>query len=184
VVAAQARLIAKWMSLGFIHGVMNTDNMAISGETIDYGPCAFMDGYDPDKVFSSIDRYGRYAYAAQPQVALWNLAQFASCLIPLIGEESAAVEAATVAINRFAALYEAEWLRLFGAKIGIATPRREDAALIHGLLSLMAAAGADFAALVAQTHGAHIVCKTDEQSGTTMTVSFRGETRPDSGPAA
>jgi uncharacterized protein YdiU (UPF0061 family) len=144
VVSAQARLIARWMSLGFIHGVMNTDNMAISGETIDYGPCAFMDGHDPRKVFSSIDQFGRYAYANQPQIALWNLAQFASCLIPLMGEEARAVEDATLSINRFAAQYEAEWLRLFGAKIGIAAARPEDADLIQRLLSVMAAEGADF----------------------------------------
>ena len=144
VVAAQARLIAGWMSLGFIHGVMNTDNMAISGETIDYGPCAFMDGYDPDKVFSSIDQFGRYAYANQPQIALWNLAQFASCLIPLIGEEAQAIAAATVVINRFRDHYEAAWLRLFGAKIGIAEPQPGDGDLIRRLLSVMAAEGADF----------------------------------------
>jgi serine/tyrosine/threonine adenylyltransferase len=144
VVAAQARLIARWMSLGFIHGVMNTDNMAVSGETIDYGPCAFIDGYDPNKVFSSIDQSGRYAYANQPQIALWNLAQFASCLIPLMGDETRAVEDATAAINRFQAIYEAEWLRLFGAKIGIAEAGAEDAALIQELLTLMAAEGADF----------------------------------------
>ena len=85
VVAAQAETIAQWMALGFIHGVMNTDNMAISGETIDYGPCAFMDVYHPDTVFSSIDRTGRYAWANQPQIAVWNLAQFATCRIPLMG---------------------------------------------------------------------------------------------------
>lgn len=144
VVAAQARLIARWMSLGFIHGVMNTDNMAVSGETIDYGPCAFMDGYDPKKVFSSIDQHGRYAYGNQPQVALWNLAQFASCLIPLMGDEAEAIEAATASINRFADIYQAEWLRLFGRKIGIEAAGEEDAGLIHGLLNAMAAQGADF----------------------------------------
>src|SRR5690606_36997243 len=99
VTAAQARLVARWMSLGFIHGVMNTDNMAVSGETIDYGPCAFMDAYDPAKVFSSIDQFGRYAYGNQPRIALWNLAQLASCLLPLMGEEGPAIEAATEAIN-------------------------------------------------------------------------------------
>ncbi|MBC7142493.1 MAG: YdiU family protein, partial [Rhodobacteraceae bacterium] len=144
VVAAQARLIARWMSLGFIHGVMNTDNMAISGETIDYGPCAFMDAYHPAKVFSSIDQSGRYAYANQPQIALWNLAQFASCLLPLMGEEGPAVEAATEAINRLPDIYQAEWLRLFGAKIGLADPRAEDAALIEALLTRMAKGRADF----------------------------------------
>jgi serine/tyrosine/threonine adenylyltransferase len=144
VVAAQARLIARWMSLGFIHGVMNTDNMAVSGETIDYGPCAYMDGYDPKKVFSSIDQHGRYAYANQPQVALWNLAQFASCLVPLMGEETQAIETATASINHFADIYEAEWLKLFGMKIGIEAAGEEDAGLIQGLLNAMAAEGADF----------------------------------------
>lgn len=144
VMAAQARLIARWMSLGFIHGVMNTDNMAVSGETIDYGPCAFMDAYNPAKVFSSIDAQGRYAYQNQPNVALWNLAQFASSLLPLMGEEAPAIEALTERLNRFPSLYEAEWLSLFGAKIGIATPTDADAGLAEDLLTLMAAQGADF----------------------------------------
>ncbi len=144
VTAAQARLIARWMSLGFIHGVMNTDNMAVSGETIDYGPCAFMDGYDPGKVFSSIDQTGRYAYGNQPQVALWNLAQFASCLLPLIGDGAGAVEEATAAIDTFRDIYHAEWLALFRAKIGISTPDDGDRELIEALLVRMAAQGADF----------------------------------------
>jgi uncharacterized protein YdiU (UPF0061 family) len=144
VMAAQARLIARWMSLGFIHGVMNTDNMAVSGETIDYGPCAFMDDYQPGKVFSSIDAQGRYAYGNQPNIALWNLAQFASCLLPLMGEEAPAIEALTACLNRFPALYEGEWLALFGAKIGLAAPGDADAALIERLLDLMAAGHADF----------------------------------------
>lgn len=140
----QARLIARWMSLGFIHGVMNTDNMALSGETIDYGPCAFMDGYDPKKVFSSIDQSGRYAYENQPNIALWNLAQLASCLLPLMGEETPAIEALTARLNQFPDLYGAEWLRLFRAKIGITTPDDGDAELIETLLARMAAQGADF----------------------------------------
>lgn len=144
VVAAQARLIARWMAVGFIHGVMNTDNMAVSGETIDYGPCAFMDGYNPAKVFSSIDSFGRYAYEAQPQIAVWNLAQFATCLLPLMGGREAAVEAATEAIHGFVPLYEAEWLRLFGAKIGLAAPTGADRALIDTLLARMALQRADF----------------------------------------
>ena len=142
--AAQARLIARWMSLGFIHGVMNTDNMAVSGETLDYGPCAFMDGYNPAKVFSSIDQQGRYAYQNQPNVALWNLAQLASSLLPLMGAEEPAIAALTEALNRFPGLYEGEWLRLFGAKIGIAAPTDADAGLAESLLNLMAAQGADF----------------------------------------
>jgi serine/tyrosine/threonine adenylyltransferase len=132
------------MALGFIHGVMNTDNMAVSGETIDYGPCAFIDAYDPKKVFSSIDQFGRYAYANQPNIALWNLAQFASCLLPLIGEEAAAVEAATDSLNRFAEIYEAEWLTLFRAKIGISGADDGDAELIETLLTRMTLQGADF----------------------------------------
>ena len=142
VVAAQAETIAAWMALGFIHGVMNTDNMAISGETIDYGPCAFMDAYHPQTVFSSIDRQGRYAWANQPQIAVWNLAQFATCLIPLMGEEGPAVEAATASVHRFAPLYQAAWLRRFGDKLGIeGEPNRP---LIERLLTLMAEGRADF----------------------------------------
>ncbi|MDV7269569.1 YdiU family protein [Thioclava sp. A2] len=144
VVAAQARLIARWLSVGFIHGVMNTDNMSISGETIDYGPCAFMDHYHPSKVFSSIDAYGRYAYGAQPQIAAWNLAQFASCLLPLMGEREAAIEAATITIGGFTEVFQAEWLALFGRKIGITAPRPEDRALIEDLLNRMAVERADF----------------------------------------
>ena len=144
VIAAQARLIARWMSLGFIHGVMNTDNMAISGETIDYGPCAFLDAYHPAKVFSSIDHGGRYAYGNQPNVALWNLAQFGSCLVPLFDSEHVAVEALTESLNRFPALYEGEWLRLFRAKLGISTQDPGDSALIEALLATMAAQQADF----------------------------------------
>ena len=140
----QARLIARWMSLGFIHGVMNTDNMAVSGETIDYGPCAFMDGYDPKKVFSSIDQFGRYAYDNQPNIALWNLAQLASCLLPLMGEEAPAIERLTAILNRFPAIYEGEWLGLFRAKIGLATADPGDAELIETLLARMAGQRADF----------------------------------------
>ncbi len=144
VVAAQASLIAHWMSLGFIHGVMNTDNMAVSGETIDYGPCAFIDGYHPDTVFSSIDQHGRYAYSNQPNAALWNLAQLASALLPLMGEEGPAIEAATASINAFPALYQAHWLTRFRAKIGLSTAQDGDRALIETLLSRMATQRADF----------------------------------------
>ncbi len=152
VVAAQARLIAAWMSVGFVHGVMNTDNMSVAGETIDYGPCAFLDGYHPDTVFSAIDGYGRYAYARQPEIALWNLAQFASCLLPLIEEEStgggadAAVARATQAIDRFRDLYQKAWLAAFRSKLGLATAGDGDAALVSSLLDRMAAERADFTA--------------------------------------
>ena len=142
--AAQAELVAAWMSVGFIHGVMNTDNMQIAGETIDYGPCAFMDGYHPDTVFSSIDRFGRYAYSQQPQVAAWNLAQFATTLLPLMGEQDAAVEAATQAVHGFAPAYQAAWLGRLGAKLGLSAPGPGDVDLIHRLLDLMAAERADF----------------------------------------
>ena len=144
VVQAQAKLIAGWMAMGFIHGVMNTDNMAVSGETIDYGPCAFMDGYRPDRVFSSIDTQGRYAYANQPQIALWNLAQLASSLLPLIGEGEAAIEQATETIQTFIPAYQDAWLVRFGRKIGLAEAKPEDRPLIERFLSLMAAEEADF----------------------------------------
>jgi serine/tyrosine/threonine adenylyltransferase len=143
VVAAQAGLIAHWMALGFIHGVMNTDNCAVSGETIDYGPCAFMDVYHPATVFSSIDHGGRYAYQNQPQIALWNLAQFATALVPLMADRDAAIELFTASINRFGDLYQAAWTRRFAAKLGL--PANDATrALASRLLDLMAADGADF----------------------------------------
>jgi len=144
VVAAQARLIAQWMSFGFIHGVMNTDNTALSGETIDFGPCAFMDAYHPKKVFSSIDSYGRYAYANQPQIALWNLAQLGSCLLPLIGAGEEAVAKAQAVLDGFAPAYQAAWLERMGRKIGLAHAMPEDRDLIESLLMRMATEGADF----------------------------------------
>ena len=142
-VAAQAELIAHWMSLGFVHGVMNTDNAHVGGITIDYGPCAFVDAYHPGRVFSSIDGGGRYAYANQPGIAVWNMAQLATCLLPLMGGE-AAVEEATEVVNGFAGLYEAVHLRRFRAKLGLTSDRRGDAALIADLLDRMAAGRADF----------------------------------------
>ncbi len=144
VVDAQARLIAAWMSVGFIHGVMNTDNMAISGETIDYGPCAFIDAYHKETVFSSIDRMGRYAYGNQPDMAVWNLAQLATSLLPLMGPRDAAIEKATEAVHRFPALYAQNWLRLFGRKIGIETATAQDAPLIEAFLKGLQDTGADF----------------------------------------
>ncbi len=144
-VAAQARLVAHWMALGFIHGVMNTDNCHVGGETIDYGPCAFMDAYHPETVFSSIDSHGRYAYANQPQIAVWNLAQFATCLLPLMGDDrDAAIEQATEAVHGFAPVYQAEWLARFRAKIGLATAEDGDLDLIEALLGRMAMLKADF----------------------------------------
>ncbi|AUM74120.1 protein adenylyltransferase SelO [Paracoccus jeotgali] len=144
VVAAQARLIALWMGLGFVHGVMNTDNMAVSGETIDYGPCAFLDEYQPDKVFSSIDRGGRYAYDQQPHVAVWNLAQLASCLIPLLDEdEDAAVAEATRIVHAYPQLFEVERDRVFAAKLGL-QPSDTARNLVARLLEQMAEEAADF----------------------------------------
>ncbi len=142
-VAAQARLVARWMSLGFVHGVMNTDNAHVGGITIDYGPCAFLDAYHPGKVFSSIDMAGRYAYGRQPSIAAWNMAQLATSLLPLMGGE-AGIPQAQAAVDGFAEAYQAEWLRLFRAKLGLVEAEDGDRALIEGLLDRMAAAGADF----------------------------------------
>ncbi|QDC09740.1 YdiU family protein [Oceanicola sp. D3] len=143
VVQAQAQLVAHWMSLGFIHGVMNTDNMAISGQTIDYGPCAFIDRYHPQTVYSSIDRMGRYAYDQQANIAGWNLAQLASALLPVMGGEEAIPEA-TACVNTFRDSYQAAYLARFGAKLGLATPTPDDLPLITELLELMAQEEADF----------------------------------------
>jgi uncharacterized protein YdiU (UPF0061 family) len=145
VMAAQARLVAQWMGLGFIHGVMNTDNTAISGETIDYGPCAFMDAYNPMQVFSSIDHGGRYAYARQPEILAWNLAQLATALLPLIDDDpDRAVAQAQAAMDRYPEMAQAEWTRVFRAKLGLAAEEEGDAELALALLEVMAAQGADF----------------------------------------
>jgi uncharacterized protein YdiU (UPF0061 family) len=145
VVARQARLVARWLGLGFIHGVMNTDNMAVSGETIDYGPCAFLDAYDPAAVFSSIDHAGRYAYANQPRIAQWNLARLAETLLPLMGDgEDAAMAAAQEALMEFGPIFQDAYLAEMRAKFGFAGEREEDAALIQDLLSRMAENQADF----------------------------------------
>ncbi|RZV98534.1 MAG: YdiU family protein, partial [Rhodobacteraceae bacterium] len=145
VIDAQARLVARWMGVGFIHGVMNTDNTTISGETIDYGPCAFMDSYHPETVYSSIDHFGRYAFNRQPDILVWNLAQLATALLPLMGEDrEAAIEAATASVHRFPEMFRAEWLAVFRAKIGLASAEDGDADLIHRLLDLMAQNQADF----------------------------------------
>ena len=143
-VAAQARLVARWMGLGFVHGVMNTDNTHVGGLTIDYGPCAFLDAYHPETVFSSIDHAGRYAYGNQPRVAVWNLAQFAVALLPLLGEGEAAQEAAQAAVDAFAPAYEAAWAEVFRAKLGLRTAEPGDIDLIATLLVRMAEAEADF----------------------------------------
>jgi uncharacterized protein YdiU (UPF0061 family) len=141
----QAALIADWMSVGFIHGVMNTDNMAISGETIDYGPCAFMDHYDVNTVFSSIDHAGRYAYGNQPAIAQWNLARFAETLLPLIDPDmEKAVERATAVVRDFMPVFDARLLTRMRRKIGLASEQESDVELIRTLLATMQSAGADF----------------------------------------
>ncbi|EPY2294456.1 protein adenylyltransferase SelO [Clostridium sporogenes] len=145
VIKKQAELIAKWQLVGFIHGVMNTDNMAISGETIDYGPCAFMDAYDPETVFSSIDLYVRYAYGNQPSIAAWNLAKFAETLLPLLHiNENEAIKIAENAISDFTKLYKRNWLSGMRAKLGIFNEELEDEQLIEGLLNMMQKYGADY----------------------------------------
>jgi len=145
VIAAQARLVAQWMGLGFIHGVMNTDNTSVSGETIDYGPCAFMDGYHPDTVFSSIDHGGRYAYGRQPAILAWNLAQLATALLPLIdADRDRAIARAQAAMDGYAERAQAAWTAVFRAKLGLAAAEDGDADLALGLLGLMAAGRADF----------------------------------------
>ncbi len=143
--ARQAALIAKWMGVGFIHGVMNTDNTTISGETIDFGPCAFMEQYDPQMVFSSIDEGGRYAYSNQPWIAQWNLARLAETLLPLIDDDGdKAVERATEMLQRFPGQYEAEWLGIMRAKLGLEQAQPGDRALIEALLATMHCGRADF----------------------------------------
>ncbi len=145
----QAELVAQWLLLGFIHGVMNTDNCAISGETIDYGPCAFMDGFDPGAVFSSIDYYGRYAYNQQPRIAGWNLSRLAETLVPLLAEEGGTDEDGAVALAHealapFGPRFEAVYLGGLARKIGLSAERPGDAALAQDLLTAMAESGADF----------------------------------------
>jgi protein adenylyltransferase len=145
VIDAQAQLIGRWMQVGFIHGVMNTDNMAVSGETIDFGPCAFMDNYDPATVFSSIDSRGRYAYANQPHAAAWNLTRFAEALLPCIDPvQERAIELATAPLEQFETLYSRYWLKGMGAKIGLPQAGDEDLALVQGFLDAMHAGSADF----------------------------------------
>jgi serine/tyrosine/threonine adenylyltransferase len=142
VAGAQAALVARWMLAGFVHGVMNTDNTTISGETIDYGPCAFMDAYDPATVFSSIDHGGRYAYGNQPAIMQWNMARLAETLLPLIDDNSqAAAEAATEVLNGFAGAYQRHWDEGMAAKLGLPAPDRD---LATGLLELLRAQQVDY----------------------------------------
>lgn len=145
VMAKQAELAARWMAVGFIHGVMNTDNMTLSGETIDYGPCVYLDEYDPAKVFSSIDRQGRYAFANQPGIAHWNLAQLAQSLLPMISQDSEkAAKIGQETLDSFPELFRAAHLKHFAAKLGIAAPLAGDKNLSDGFLLLMEEASADF----------------------------------------
>ncbi|MEP3112998.1 protein adenylyltransferase SelO [Nisaea sp.] len=145
VVGRQATLVARWMALGFIHGVMNTDNMTVSGETIDYGPCAFMDSYHPLRVFSSIDHGGRYAYANQARIAQWNLACLAQSLLPVLsGDEDATLKAARHAVDAFSDLFRNAWLTEMRTKLGLAGAEEGDAVLIENLLKVMEEAEADF----------------------------------------
>lgn len=145
VIRRQARLIAQWQLVGFIHGVMNTDNMALSGETIDYGPCAFMDAYDPATVFSSIDTQGRYAYGNQPYMAAWNLARLAEAMLPLLhDDEDDAVKLAEDAVGEFSGLYRRHWLAGMRAKLGLFYEEPEDELLAKELVELMQKYGADY----------------------------------------
>ncbi|MDP2354852.1 MAG: YdiU family protein [Beijerinckiaceae bacterium] len=156
VVEAQAKLIAKWLSIGFIHGVMNTDNTSISGETIDYGPCAFVDAYDHMAVFSSIDAQGRYAYANQPPIGQWNLARFAETLLGVIDDDKdRAVEQATKRLEAFMPAFHAHWTRLMRAKLGLLVEEEGDTQLANDLFNAMHASKADFT-LTFRTLPAHM----------------------------
>jgi len=145
VIDKQIKLVVDWMRVGFIHGVMNTDNMAISGETIDYGPCAFMDTYDPETVFSSIDQYGRYAFFNQPGIAKWNLARFAECLVPLISEDkNTGVQIATEIVNSFSEIYQKNWFEMMRKKLGLLGEDANDEKLVIDLLNWMHKKKADY----------------------------------------
>ena len=145
VMERQCKLVVNWMRVCFIHGVMNTDNMAISGETIDYGPCAFMDNYNPKTVFSSIDKFGRYSFSNQPPITKWNLSRFAECLIPLIdNNEDKAIQLATEAIDNFQNIYEEKWLNMMRDKLGLFGKTKDDKKLIDDLLTWMEKNKADY----------------------------------------
>ncbi|WP_372885939.1 YdiU family protein [Shimia sp.] len=153
VIARQVRLVTRWMGIGFIHGVMNTDNCAVSGETIDYGPCAFMDRYEPLTVFSSIDHAGRYAYGAQPDVVVWNMAQLATALLALEADPEGALPAYTEAVHAMPGLLGAAWTATLLRKIGISDPAPGDRDLAERLLSTMRRQGSDFTNLFAALAG-------------------------------
>ena len=144
-IESQLNLIVNWMRVGFIHGVMNTDNMALSGETIDFGPCAFMDNYDPNTVFSSIDRHGRYAFANQPKIAQWNLARFVETLLPFIHQDvDKAIKIGEEMLNNYTLLYKRKWLEMMKTKIGLFGEYKDDEILINNLLTLMKNEDADY----------------------------------------
>jgi uncharacterized protein YdiU (UPF0061 family) len=145
VMEKQCQLVVDWMRVGFIHGVMNTDNMTLSGETIDYGPCAFMDHYDPKTVFSSIDKFGRYSFSNQPPITKWNLARLAECLIPLIDKnEDTSIKIATEIIDNFQNIYELKWLNMMRDKLGLFGEDKNDIKLINNLLNWMETNQADY----------------------------------------
>jgi len=162
----QAKLVATWMSLGFIHGVMNTDNMAISGETIDYGPCAFMEVYNPRTVFSSIDHQGRYAYANQPGIAHWNLACFSSALVPLLDpDQDKAVARAQGILDTFPTLYDAAYLAALRPKLGLVSPNAGDRALVEGVLSVFGERELDFTRSMRSLANGEFDLDSDERLG-------------------
>ena len=169
VMEKQCQLVINWMRVGFIHGVMNTDNMAISGETIDYGPCAFMDQYDPKTVFSSIDKFGRYAFSNQPPITKWNLARFAECLIPLIDkDEDTAIKIATELIDNFQNIYEEKWLNMMRDKLGLFGEDKNDLTLINKLLDWMKNNNADYTNTFCHLMGVEIdddIYKNDDFKG-------------------
>jgi protein adenylyltransferase len=167
VVTRQAELVARWLQIGFIHGVMNTDNTSISGETIDYGPCAFMDHYDPAAVFSSIDEQGRYAYANQPRIALWNLTRLAECLLPLFSDDKdKAIEEAQSVLAEFPAKFTAAYQSGLRQKIGLFTARDGDEALVQDLLDAMAKNNADFTLTFRRLSAAAEDAERDQDVGT------------------
>ncbi len=166
VIEAQARLVARWLGVGFVHGVMNTDNTSISGETIDYGPCAFLDEYDPKKTFSSIDRNGRYAFANQPRIAQWNMARLAETLIPLLADdEAAAVEIATEHLERFGPLFESAYAAVMRDKLGLCTEEKDDLTLAGDLLERMKASGVDYTVFFRQ------LCTAAEDPGADLEIA-------------
>lgn len=174
VVDAQADLVARWLGVGFVHGVMNTDNTAISGETIDYGPCAFLDEYDPDKRFSSIDHGGRYSFSNQPRIALWNLARLAEALLPVIaGDTDAAVRLATERLDRFTSRFEEAYLGVMRAKLGLMQPEDNDGTFIDDLLALLASHHVDYTIFFRRLSTA-----TDESTDCGLLSLFDGDEGP------